>query len=143
MTLADPRIRDQQIQLARLGDRSLDRAAIRDVDLHPLAACFTRDRLDLRAARAPTTTSQPSPASARAMPAPIPTTATRNERSHRMHPTAPRATGVHDEERESAKRTAALAQEAFAYAAISSFDHGAVRRSRRPMTVFALPMPSC
>ena len=46
----------------------LDRAAVGDVHLHPPAADLFRDGLDLFRLRAPTTTSQPSPASARAIP---------------------------------------------------------------------------
>lgn len=37
MTFADARVSDQQVDLARFGDQPVDRAAIRDVDLHPLA----------------------------------------------------------------------------------------------------------
>ena len=50
MTLGDARVGDQQVELARLGDRLLDRAAIRDVDCHPLPADLMCDRLDLRSA---------------------------------------------------------------------------------------------
>lgn len=37
MTFADARVSDQQVDLARFGDQPVGRAAIRDVDLHPLA----------------------------------------------------------------------------------------------------------
>ena len=50
MVIADARVRDEQIELARPRDRALDRAAISDVHLHPLAADLLRDRRDLLAA---------------------------------------------------------------------------------------------
>src|SRR5207253_10494158 len=88
MTLADARVRDQQLELVHLGDHPLDRAAIRDVDLHPLAADLTRDPLDLRAAARAhdniPAVARERPRDARSNAA----TAARNERSHRAHPTA-------------------------------------------------------
>ena len=68
MVITHARVRDEQLELARLRDRGLDRAAISDVHPHPLAADLLRDR---RGLLAQTTTSQPSPASARATPAPM------------------------------------------------------------------------
>ena len=50
MPLADTRVGDQEVDLARVGDHPLDRGAIGDVDLHPLAIDLGRDRLHLRAA---------------------------------------------------------------------------------------------
>jgi hypothetical protein len=46
----DTGIRDEQVDLARLGDRILDRAAVDDVHLHPPAADLFRNGLHLFAA---------------------------------------------------------------------------------------------
>ena len=98
MTLTDARVRDQQVELARLGDRPLDRAAIRDVDLHRLAGDLTRDRLDLRAAARAhdniPAVARERPRDARSNAA----TATRNERSHSDAPYRHATIGVRDEE---------------------------------------------
>jgi hypothetical protein len=102
MTLADAGVRDQQVELARLGDRPLDRAAIPDVDLHPVAGDLIRDRLDLPAA---TRAHHNIPAVARERPRDARSdaaTAARNERPHRTHPTATQPASTDDERRSSA-----------------------------------------
>ena len=89
MTLADTRVGDQQVDLARLGDHPLDRGAIGDVDLHPLAADLTRDRLDLRAAAR---AHDDVPAVARQRPRDTrsdPAAAAGHKRSHRTRTLAP------------------------------------------------------
>ena len=50
MLLVDARVRNEQVDVARLRDGALDRAAVGDVHLHPCAADLVRDRLDLLAA---------------------------------------------------------------------------------------------
>ena len=86
MTLADSRVGDQQIHVARLGDHPLDRGAIGDVDLHPRAVDLARDRFDLRAAARG---NDHVPAIARQRPSDTrsdPTSATGHKRSHRTPP---------------------------------------------------------
>ena len=53
MLLVDASVRDEKLELARLDDGALDRAAVGDVHLHPCAADLRRDRLDLLAAARP------------------------------------------------------------------------------------------
>ena len=50
MLLVDARVRDEQVDVARLRERALDRAAVGDVHLHPLAAHLVSDGLHLLAA---------------------------------------------------------------------------------------------
>jgi hypothetical protein len=86
MTLADTRVGDQKVDLARLGNHSLDRGAIGDVDLHPLATDLGRDRLHLRAAAR---AHDDLPAVARQHPRDIrsdPAAAPGDKRSHRTPP---------------------------------------------------------
>ena len=85
MPLADARVGDEQVDVARLGDHPLDRGAIGDVDLHARAADLARDRFDLRAA-ARGDDHVPAIARQRASDARSdPTSATGHQRSHRTN----------------------------------------------------------
>jgi hypothetical protein len=86
MTLADARVGGQKVDFAGLGNHALDRGAIGDVDLHPLATDLRRDRLHLRAgARA----HDDLPAVARQYPRDIGTDPTAAAGDERSHPTPP------------------------------------------------------